>query len=240
MRTSQLISLHFALCTAPAFSGSSAEHTLSSPPECHVTHALSARPACRLLDPSVLAAAGTIGTGGAHIVRIGAKLAARRGEHHVGRALLALRPHLRHVLGGALQAVLATHQQHALHARWVAQRLLLVAGAAVNTTDSKYPPLMTAAGIGHLESVRLLLRAEADPLYQVEGTEKVTALVVARDKGFTEIAELLQAAERGHYTSALQDEADALAEQLASTAIAVAVAPASDAGSPAAHTEAEP
>ena len=53
-------------------------------------------------------------------------------------------------------------------------------------------------------------------------------------------SELLRAAERGD-TSALQDEAEALAEQLASTAIAAAPAPAGETSSSAAHAaEAEP
>ena len=47
----------------------------------------------------------------------------------------------------------------------------------------------------------------------------------------TVIAELLQAAERGD-KGALQDETDALAEQLAGAAIAAASAPASAAGAP--------
>ena len=84
--------------------------------------------------------------------------------------------------------------------------------------------------------MRLLLRAEADPFQRFEGW---SPLETARDRGDAEIAELLQAAERGD-TSALQDEAEALAEQLASTAIAAArPAPAGEAGSTAAQT-AEP
>ena len=83
---------------------------------------------------------------------------------------------------------------------------------------------------GHLEPVRLLLRAEADPLLRFEGC---SPLEKARYEDHTEIAELLQAAERGD-KSALQDETDALAEQLAGTAIAAASAPASEAGSSAA------
>ena len=58
---------------------------------------------------------------------------------------------------------------------------------------------------------------------------------MARCEGHTKIAELLQAAERGD-KGALRDEAeDALVEQLAGAAIAAAAAPASEAGSSAAH-----
>ena len=80
------------------------------PSECYVAHTLSARPACRLLDPSIVAPAGPIGAGGAHVVRVGAKFTARRGAHHVRRALLALRPQLGHVLGGALEAKFALRE----------------------------------------------------------------------------------------------------------------------------------
>ena len=114
-------------------------------------------------------------------------------------------------------------------------RLLLAAGAAVNqVTNEGASPLYVAAQNGHAEPVRLLLRAEADPLLRFDGWSPMEK---AREKGHAEIADLLQAAERGD-KGALQDKAeDVLAEQLESTALAAAAAPASEAGSSAAHAE---
>ena len=116
-------------------------------------------------------------------------------------------------------------------------RLLLAAGAAVNQTKNfGSSPLFIAAQEGRLESVRLLLRAEADPLLCWKGkTAHWSPLEAARAQGHAEIAELLQAAERGD-KGALQDETGALAEQLAGAAISADPAPASEAGSSAAHT----
>ena len=82
--------------------------------------------------------------------------------------------------------------------------------------------------------MRLLLRAEADPLLRCKN--KLTALDVARMKGHTEIVELLQAVQRGD-KSALQDEPATLALRPASAALAPAPAPAGAAGSSAAHSQ---
>ena len=71
-------------------------------------------------------------------------------------------------------------------------RLLLASGAAVNqTTNNGCFPLFVAAQHGHLEPVRLLLRAEADPLLRFK--EVGTPLGIARQRGHTEVAELLLA-----------------------------------------------
>jgi ankyrin repeat protein len=54
---------------------------------------------------------------------------------------------------------------------------------------------MNAAKLGHLETVRLLLAAGADPFQAYSGE---TALDAARERGHAEIAELLEDAMQRH------------------------------------------
>jgi ankyrin repeat protein len=70
--------------------------------------------------------------------------------------------------------------------------LLLEKGAAVEAkSDAGFTPLMKAAEWGRLEVVKLLLEKGANPNVEAQGH---TALRIAEDKGYAEIAELLRKA----------------------------------------------
>ena len=70
--------------------------------------------------------------------------------------------------------------------------VLLDAGAEVNTQGSLegFTALMTAAAEGQIEVVRLLLERGADP--SLEDVDGDSALSFSREKGHTEIVELLE------------------------------------------------
>ena len=69
--------------------------------------------------------------------------------------------------------------------------LLLRRGAAVNSWDERHTstPLLTAVAMNHVEGVRMLLTAGADP--NVRDNEGDSPLRVCADKGYLEMARLL-------------------------------------------------
>ncbi len=69
--------------------------------------------------------------------------------------------------------------------------LLLRRGAAVNSWDERRTstPLLTAVAMNHVEAVRILLTAGADP--NVRDNEGDSPLRVCADKGYVEMARLL-------------------------------------------------
>ncbi|MBV7328478.1 ankyrin repeat domain-containing protein [Chloroflexi bacterium TSY] len=69
--------------------------------------------------------------------------------------------------------------------------ILLAAGADVNAEQqSNFTPLLGAAHNGQLEMVKLLLSHGADR--EVQKSDGQTAYDVAREKGYTKIAMLLE------------------------------------------------
>jgi ankyrin repeat protein len=70
---------------------------------------------------------------------------------------------------------------------------LLELGVDVEGADDEITPLMNAAELGHLETIRVLLDAGADPFRTYKGE---TSLDLARRKGHNDVAELLERAMR--------------------------------------------
>jgi uncharacterized protein len=76
-----------------------------------------------------------------------------------------------------------------------AVRVLIAAGASVDSANyTGFTPLHHAAEVGSFEAAQALLDAGAKPA-ALNGAG-MTAAAVARDRGFTMVAELLEAAEK--------------------------------------------